>query len=225
MHYAENECAMPIRLHCNELRALCLTTSALCHTAEIGALLHIFSFAFGQCSISIWRQIRQFVNERNTSINSTTDCPISKTDWTLVIVNWTLCQLSASPNRLVNERLVSSHWFECGRYLVKPFGMNAELFWRYAILYAQCWSYAEWRTETKFRRTVTHIGQSLCTNCWVRCRVLLLCWISFGDWPPPIAKRCTKMRADCLYLAGKRCSYGTLAKRKREKVYTFLRSI
>ena len=39
MHYAENECAMPIRLHCNELRALCLTTNALCPTAEFGALL------------------------------------------------------------------------------------------------------------------------------------------------------------------------------------------
>ena len=39
MHYAENECSMPIRLHCNELRALCLTTNALCRTAEIGALL------------------------------------------------------------------------------------------------------------------------------------------------------------------------------------------
>ena len=67
------------------------------------------------------------------------------------------------------------------------------MFWRYAILYAQCWSYAEWRIETKFRRIVTHIGQSLCTNCWVRCRVLLLCWISFGDWPPPIAKRCSEL--------------------------------
>ena len=30
---------MPIRLHCNELCALCLTTNALCRTAEIGALL------------------------------------------------------------------------------------------------------------------------------------------------------------------------------------------
>ena len=30
---------MPIRLHCNELRALCLTTNALCRTAEIVALL------------------------------------------------------------------------------------------------------------------------------------------------------------------------------------------
>ena len=39
MHYAESECAMPIRLHCNELRALCLTTNALCRTADIGALL------------------------------------------------------------------------------------------------------------------------------------------------------------------------------------------
>ena len=39
MHYAENECAMRIRLHCNELRELCLTTNALCRTAEIGALL------------------------------------------------------------------------------------------------------------------------------------------------------------------------------------------
>ena len=39
MHYAENECAMPIRLYCNELRALCLTTNALCRTAEFGALL------------------------------------------------------------------------------------------------------------------------------------------------------------------------------------------
>ena len=39
MHYAENECAMPIGLHCNEIRALCLITNALCRTAEIGALL------------------------------------------------------------------------------------------------------------------------------------------------------------------------------------------
>ena len=39
MHYAENECDMPIWLHCNELRALGLTTNALCRTAEIGALL------------------------------------------------------------------------------------------------------------------------------------------------------------------------------------------
>ena len=39
LHYAENECAMPIRLNCNELRVLCLTTNALCRTAEIGALL------------------------------------------------------------------------------------------------------------------------------------------------------------------------------------------
>ena len=46
---------------------------------------------------------------------------------------------------------------------------------------------------------VTQIGQSLCTNCWVRCRVLLLCWISFGDWPPPIAKRCTYNKHTSLY--------------------------
>ena len=39
MQYAENECVMPIRLHCNELHALCLTTNALCRTVEIGALL------------------------------------------------------------------------------------------------------------------------------------------------------------------------------------------
>ena len=39
VHYAENECAMPIRLHGNELRALCLTTNALGRTAEFGALL------------------------------------------------------------------------------------------------------------------------------------------------------------------------------------------
>ena len=26
-------------MHCNELRALCLTTNALCRTAEFGALL------------------------------------------------------------------------------------------------------------------------------------------------------------------------------------------
>ena len=39
MHYAENECVMPIGLHCNEIRALCLTTNAICRTAEIGALL------------------------------------------------------------------------------------------------------------------------------------------------------------------------------------------
>ena len=39
MHYAENECVMSIGLHCNELRALCLTTNAICRTAEIGALI------------------------------------------------------------------------------------------------------------------------------------------------------------------------------------------
>ena len=39
MHYAENECVMPIGLHCNEIRALCLTTNTVCRTAEIGALL------------------------------------------------------------------------------------------------------------------------------------------------------------------------------------------
>ena len=39
MHYAENECVMPIGLHYNEIRALCLTTNAICRTAEIGALL------------------------------------------------------------------------------------------------------------------------------------------------------------------------------------------
>ena len=39
MHYAENECVMPIGLHCNELRAPRLTTNVLCRTAEIGALL------------------------------------------------------------------------------------------------------------------------------------------------------------------------------------------
>ena len=39
MHYAENECIMPIGLHCNEIRGLCLTTHVICSTAEIGALL------------------------------------------------------------------------------------------------------------------------------------------------------------------------------------------
>ena len=39
MQYAENERAVPIRLHCNELSALCLTTNALCRSSEIGALL------------------------------------------------------------------------------------------------------------------------------------------------------------------------------------------
>ena len=39
MHYAENECVIAIGLHCNEIRALCLTTNAICRTAEIGALL------------------------------------------------------------------------------------------------------------------------------------------------------------------------------------------
>ena len=39
MRYAENECAMPIRLHCNELGALYLTTNAVCRTAEISAPL------------------------------------------------------------------------------------------------------------------------------------------------------------------------------------------
>ena len=34
MHYAENECALPIRLHYNELRALCLATNNLCRAAE-----------------------------------------------------------------------------------------------------------------------------------------------------------------------------------------------
>ena len=44
---------------------------------------------------------------------------------------------------------------------------NAELFWRCAIPPAKCWRYAQWRTKTKRRRIITHIGQSLCTNCGV----------------------------------------------------------
>ena len=32
MRHAKKECAMPIKLHCNELRALCPTTNALCRT-------------------------------------------------------------------------------------------------------------------------------------------------------------------------------------------------
>ena len=51
MHYVENKCAMPIRLHCNELRALGLTTNALYRTAEIGALLHLFAMRIGISSI------------------------------------------------------------------------------------------------------------------------------------------------------------------------------
>ena len=39
VQYAENECGMVIRLHCNELRALCLTTNVLGRIAEFGALL------------------------------------------------------------------------------------------------------------------------------------------------------------------------------------------
>ena len=49
----------------------------------------------------------------------------------------------------------------------EPLRMNAELFWRCAIPSAQCWRYAQWRTETKRRRKVTHVGQSICTNCGV----------------------------------------------------------
>ena len=39
LHYAENECAMPIGLHCNEICVLCLITNAVYRTAEIHALL------------------------------------------------------------------------------------------------------------------------------------------------------------------------------------------
>ena len=61
MHYAENECAMSIRLHCNELRALCLTTNALCRTAEFGALLL-------KCVliVYIWRKRGVDVKRRDT---------------------------------------------------------------------------------------------------------------------------------------------------------------
>ena len=63
--------------------------------------LHLFPLAFGQCSITVRRRIRHFVTERNTSVNSTTVCPICKTDWTRVR-QWSLwyqryTQRSASP--------------------------------------------------------------------------------------------------------------------------------
>ena len=52
-------------------------------------LVHLFSFAFGQCSITIRRHIRQFVIEQNNSINSIRDWPMCKTDWTPVC-QWSL---------------------------------------------------------------------------------------------------------------------------------------
>ena len=61
MHYAENECVMPIGLHCNEIRALCLTANAICRTAEIGAL-HLFPAKYRQSariSVKVHR-IRQY---------------------------------------------------------------------------------------------------------------------------------------------------------------------
>ena len=47
-------------------------------------ILHLFSFAFDQCSITIRRHIRQFVIKQNNSINSIRDWQLCKTDWTPV---------------------------------------------------------------------------------------------------------------------------------------------
>ena len=76
MHYAENECAMPIGLHCNEIRALCLTTNALCHTAEIGAMIAMTAMIgaiTGMCADCLYltgKGCRRYGNIRHSVVNS-----------------------------------------------------------------------------------------------------------------------------------------------------------
>ena len=56
------------------------------------------------------------------------------------------------------------------------------------ILPAQCWTSAQWQIQTRCRRFVLQIGQSLCTHHEERLRVLLLRWNSFDDWPISVKK-------------------------------------
>ena len=65
MQYAENECAMLIWLHCNELRALSLTTNALCRTVEIGALLL-------KCVLIVYMWPEKGVDAHNVTLPQTT---------------------------------------------------------------------------------------------------------------------------------------------------------
>ena len=81
----------------------------------------------------------------------------------MVIVNWTLC-ITFGIFKLFSQwavYFITLHWFgtltNCLEWMPNCFEDNV-------ILYAQCWRYAQWRTETQFRRLVTHNCQSLCTN-------------------------------------------------------------
>ena len=82
-------------------------------------------------------------------------------DWTIVLNFDERFREMPKLARVVLEK------FQYDLHNDEPLRMNAELFWRCAIPSAQCWRYAQWRTETKSRRKVTHIGQSICTNCGV----------------------------------------------------------
>ena len=133
-------------------------------------LLHLFSFAFGQCSITIRRHIRQFVIEQNNAINFIRDWPLCKTHWTpvrqwsLVIVNWTLC-ITFGIFKLFGQWAV--YFVTLVRVWKAPWRTvwnECRMFLKNSHFYAQCWRYSQWRTETQFRRLVTHICQSLCTN-------------------------------------------------------------
>ena len=69
--------------------------------------------------------------------------------------------------------------------------INAEQFCRYAILPVQYWSFPQWRFQTRCHRLDLQVRQTLCTNCGVRCRVVLMCSDRFDDWPKANYKRCT----------------------------------
>ena len=92
--------------------------------------IHLFSFAFGLCSITIRRHIRQFVIEQNNSINFIRDWPLCKTEYGRQFVNGH-CKLDIvhnfrlSSNCIANQ-FISSNWFECGRHLDVLFGMTCQ---------------------------------------------------------------------------------------------------
>ena len=108
----------------------------------------------------------------------------------MVIVNWTLC-ITFGIFKLFGQWAVyfvtltrvwnapwRTAWNECRIVLKICHSLRTML---------NICSMTNWNP---IRRLVTHIGQSLCTNCGVRCRVLLLRSNSFDVWPPPIAKGC-----------------------------------
>ena len=165
-------------------------------TMSLKLLIHLFSFAFSQCSITIRRHIRQFVIEQNNSINFIRDWPMAIVQNTLdasssmVIVNWTLCITFG---------------------IFKLFGQWAF----YSVTFVRVWK-APWLTvwnECRIVLKICHFLRTMLKMCsmtnwnpisaigyahlpislhelWEVCRVLLLRSNGFDDWPFSIAKGC-----------------------------------